>query len=63
MSEGQGNFRAVYARVATSRLSDGERGELALMHPMQPGPGDCLQWVFWFGTAPICGGVQAPAGR
>ena len=27
MSEGQGNFRAVYARVATSRLSDGERGQ------------------------------------
>ena len=58
MSEGQGNFRAVYARVATSRLSDGAVRE-TLMHPMQPGPGDCLQRVFWFGTTPICGGVHS----
>ena len=28
------------------------RHQFALMHPMQPGPGDCLQWVFWLGTAP-----------
>ena len=49
-----------YARVATSRLSDGERGQdtwhqFALMHPVQPGPGDCLQRVFGFGETPICG--------
>ena len=62
------SFNAVYARVATSRLSEGEsrqsRGtavdvcqdtwhEFALMHPVQPGPGDCLQRVLGFGETPI----------
>ena len=35
------------------------RHQFALMHPMQPEPGYCLQWVFWLWMAPVCGRVHS----